>query len=38
MRIAIIDDSGLRATILEEGLRDAGFEEIDVVPKDRLNG
>ncbi|MBB5711777.1 response regulator NasT [Sphingomonas xinjiangensis] len=32
MRIAIIDDSGLRATILEEGLRDAGFEEIDVVP------
>ena len=32
MRIAIIDDSGLRATILEEGLRDAGFEEIEVVP------
>lgn len=32
MRIAIIDDSGLRATILEEGLRDAGFEEINVVP------
>ncbi|WP_246352420.1 ANTAR domain-containing response regulator, partial [Sphingomonas xinjiangensis] len=32
LRIAIIDDSGLRATILEEGLRDAGFEEIDVVP------
>ena len=32
MRIAIIDDSGLRATILEEGLRDAGFDEIDVVP------
>ena len=32
MRIAIIDDSGLRATILEEGLREAGFEEIDVVP------
>ncbi|GAA0455709.1 MULTISPECIES: ANTAR domain-containing response regulator [Sphingomonas] len=32
MRIAIIDDSGLRATILEEGLRDAGFNEIDVVP------
>jgi response regulator NasT len=32
LRIAIIDDSGLRATILEEGLREAGFEEIDVVP------
>ncbi|MCG7347148.1 ANTAR domain-containing response regulator [Sphingomonas sp. ACRSK] len=32
MRIAIIDDSGLRATILEEGLRDAGFDEIEVVP------
>lgn len=32
MRIAIIDDSGLRATILEEGLREAGFEEIEVVP------
>jgi response regulator NasT len=32
LRIAIIDDSGLRATILEEGLREAGFEEIEVVP------
>jgi response regulator NasT len=32
LRIAIIDDSGLRATILEEGLRDAGFDEIEVVP------
>lgn len=31
VRIAIIDDSGLRATILEEGLREAGFDEIDVV-------
>ena len=32
MRIAIIDESGLRATILEEGLRDAGFDDIEVVP------
>jgi response regulator NasT len=32
LRIAIIDDSGLRATILEDGLRDAGFDEIEVVP------
>ncbi len=32
MRIAIIDESGLRATILEEGLREAGFDDIDVVP------
>lgn len=31
LRIAIIDDSGLRAAILEEGLREAGFEEIDIV-------
>ena len=31
MRIAIIDDSGLRASILEEGLREAGFEEIELV-------
>ena len=31
MRIAIIDESGLRATILEEGLRDAGFDDIEVV-------
>lgn len=32
MRIAIIDESGLRATILEEGLREAGFSDIEVVP------
>jgi response regulator NasT len=32
LRIAIIDESGLRATILEEGLREAGFDDIDVVP------
>ncbi len=25
MRIVIVDDSGLRATVLEEGLRDAGY-------------
>ena len=31
MRIAIVDESGLRATILEEGLREAGFEDIHVV-------
>ncbi|WP_404338296.1 ANTAR domain-containing response regulator [Sphingomonas sp. MMS12-HWE2-04] len=31
MRIAIIDESGLRATILEEGLREAGFDDIEVV-------
>jgi two-component system, response regulator / RNA-binding antiterminator len=31
LRIAIVDESGLRATILEEGLREAGFEDIEVV-------
>ena len=31
MRIAIVDESGLRSTILEEGLREAGFEDIHVV-------
>ncbi|MES2289442.1 MAG: ANTAR domain-containing protein [Pseudomonadota bacterium] len=31
MRIAIIDESGLRATILEEGLREAGFNDIELV-------
>ncbi len=31
MRIAIVDESGLRASILEEGLRDAGFDDIHVV-------
>jgi response regulator NasT len=32
LRIVIVDDSGLRATILEEGLREAGYTEIDIVP------
>lgn len=32
MRIVIIDDSGLRATVLEEGLRDAGYDDIHLVP------
>lgn len=31
MRIAIVDESGLRANILEEGLREAGFDDIHVV-------
>jgi response regulator NasT len=30
LRIAIIDESGLRATILEDGLREAGFDDIEV--------
>lgn len=32
MRIIIIDDSGLRATVLEDGLREAGYDDIHVVP------
>lgn len=28
----IIDDSGLRASVLEEGLREAGYDDIQVVP------
>lgn len=32
MRIVIVDDSGLRATVLEEGLREAGHDDIHVVP------
>jgi len=32
MRIVIIDDKGLRASVLEEGLRDAGYDDIHVVP------
>lgn len=32
MRIAIVDDSGLRATVLEDGLREAGYDDIHVVP------
>ncbi len=31
MRIVIVDDSGLRATVLEEGLRDAGYDDIHLV-------
>ncbi|PZU11644.1 ANTAR domain-containing response regulator [Sphingomonas sp.] len=31
MRIVIIDDSGARASVLEEGLRDAGYEDIHLV-------
>ena len=32
MRIVIVDDSGSRAAILEEALRDAGYEDIHLVP------
>jgi response regulator NasT len=32
MRIVIIDDKGLRASVLEEGLREAGYDDIHVVP------
>jgi len=32
LRIVIVDDSGLRATVLEEGLREAGYDDIHVVP------
>lgn len=32
MRIVIVDDSGLRATVLEEGLREAGYDDLHVVP------
>lgn len=32
MRIVIIDDTGLRATVLEQGLREAGYEDIHMVP------
>lgn len=32
MRIVIVDDSGLRASVLEEGLRDAGYDDLHVVP------
>lgn len=32
LRIVIVDDSGLRATVLEEGLREAGYDDIQVVP------
>jgi response regulator NasT len=32
LRIVIVDDSGLRATVLEGGLREAGYDDIHVVP------
>lgn len=32
MRIVIVDDSGLRASVLEEGLREAGHDDIHLVP------
>lgn len=32
MRIVIIDDSGLRASVLEEGLREGGYDDIHLVP------
>jgi response regulator NasT len=32
MRIVIIDDKGLRASVLEEGLREAGYDDIHIVP------
>ncbi|OYW87884.1 MAG: two-component system response regulator [Sphingobium sp. 32-64-5] len=32
MRIVIVDDSGTRAAIMEEGLRDAGYDDIHVIP------
>jgi response regulator NasT len=32
LRIVIVDDSGLRATVLEQGLREAGYEDIHLVP------
>ncbi len=28
----IVDDSGLRATVLEDGLREAGYSDIEIVP------
>ena len=32
MRIVIVDDTGLRATVLQEGLREAGYDAIHIVP------
>lgn len=31
MRIVILDDSGARATILQDGLREAGYEDIHLI-------
>jgi response regulator NasT len=32
LRIVIVDDSGLRASVLEDGLREAGYDDIQLVP------
>jgi response regulator NasT len=32
LRIVIVDDSGLRANVLQDGLREAGYDDIHVVP------
>jgi response regulator NasT len=32
LRIVIVDDSGLRATVLEDGLREAGYDDIHLIP------
>jgi len=32
LRIVIVDDSGLRATVLRDGLCEAGYDDIHVVP------
>lgn len=32
MRIVIIDDTGARASVLEDGLKDGGYHDIHVVP------
>jgi len=32
LRIVIVDDSGLRATVLKDDLREAGYDDIHVVP------
>ena len=35
MRIVIVDDSGLRASVLEDGLRDAGYDDLHLVAPHR---
>lgn len=32
LRIVIVDDTGARASVLEEGLREAGYDDIHLVP------
>lgn len=32
LRIAVVDESGLRAAVVEDGLREAGFDDISIVP------